>query len=148
MNTPETFMIVLVIGLAGGVAVGLQAPLTSLMSGRMGTLESIFIVHLGGAVLTGLPLLLLRGGNLGAWRSVPWYALAAGSLGLVVLGAVSYTIPRIGAATTVTLIIVAQLVTAALLDHFGLLGASVRSLDPMRLLGMVVLFAGTWLIVR
>ena len=144
----ENFILVLLVGLAGGVAVGLQGPLASMMSGRLGTLESVFIVHLGGAILAGLPLLVMRGGNLGAWRDVPWYALAAGTLGLVVLSAVSYTIPRIGIATTVTLIVVAQLATAALLDHFGLLGATVRVLDPARLVGIVVLFAGTWMIMR
>jgi transporter family-2 protein len=144
----ENLALVLIVGLAGGAAVGLQAPLTSLMSQRIGTIESVFIVHLGGAILAGIALLAVRGGNLGAWRSVPWYALAAGSLGLVVLSAVSYTIPRIGAATTVTLVVVAQLVTAALLDHFGLLGTSVRLLDPARLVGIAVLFAGTWLIMR
>ena len=37
--------------LAGGVAVALQGPLTSMMSQRVGTLESVFIVHLGGAGL-------------------------------------------------------------------------------------------------
>ncbi len=144
----EIMWLVILVGLAGGAAVGLQGPLTSLMSQRLGTIESVFIVHLGGMVLAALPLLVMGGGNLGAWRNVPWYALAAGSLGLVVLSAVSYTIPRAGAATTVTLIVAAQLVTAALLDHFGLLGAAVRSLDLGRAIGMVILFIGTWLIVR
>ena len=146
--TLENLAIVLAVGLAGGIAVGLQGPLASLMSGQLGTLESIFIVHLGGALLTGVPLLLARGGNLGGWREVPWYALGAGSLGLVILSAVSYTIPRIGVATTVTLVVVAQLVTAALLDHFGLLGATVRLIDPGRLAGIAVLLLGTWLIMR
>ncbi len=144
----QSLLLVMVVGLAGGVAVGLQGPLTSLMSQRLGTIESVFIVHLGGAILAALPLVVLGGGNLGAWRTVPWYALAAGSLGLVILSAVSYTIPRAGVATTVTLIVAAQLITAALLDHFGLLGAAVRSLDLGRVVGMVVLFVGTWLIVR
>jgi bacterial/archaeal transporter family-2 protein len=144
----ENLFLVLAVGLAGGVAVGLQGPLTSMMSERLGTMESIFIVHLGGAILAGLPLLVVRGGNLGAWRSVPWYALAAGALGLVVLGGVSYTIPRIGVATTVTLIVVAELITGALLDHFGLLGATVRVLDPARVIGILVLLVGTWLIMR
>lgn len=138
----------LLLGLAGGIAVGLQGPLTSLMSQRIGTMESVFIVHLGGAALAGLLVLLARGGNLGAWRTVPWYALGAGVLGLVVLSAVSLTIPRIGVATTVTLVVVAQLVTGALLDHFGLLGASVRTLDPARLAGIGVLLVGTWLIMQ
>ncbi len=144
----ENLLLVMAVGLAGGVAVGLQGPLTSLMSQRLGTVESVFIVHLGGTILAALPLVLLGGGNLGAWRTVPWYALAAGSLGLVILSAVSYTIPRAGVATTVTLIVAAQLITAGLLDHFGLLGAAVRTLDLGRAVGMVVLFIGTWLIVR
>ncbi len=42
----------------------------------------------------------------------------------------------------------AQSVSAALLDHLGLLGATVRVLDPARLLGIVVLFTGTWIIMR
>ena len=73
----QNLVLVILIGLAGGVAVGLQGPLSSLMSQRIGTMESVFIVHLGGGLLAGLILLAAGGGNLGAWRSVPWYALAA-----------------------------------------------------------------------
>ena len=144
----QTLILAVIIGLAGGVAVGLQGPLTSLMSQHIGTMGSVFIVHLGGAVAAGVLLLVIGGGNLGAWRSVPWYALGAGLLGLVILSAVSYTIPRIGAATTVTLIVAAQLILSALLDHFGLLGTSVRPLDLTRVVGIAVLFFGTWLMVR
>ncbi len=144
----QSAVIVIAIGLAGGIAVGLQGPLTSLMSQRLGTWESVFIIHIGGAVLASIPLFVMGGGNLGAWRGVPWYALGAGALGLIVLSAVSYTIPRMGVATTVTLIIVAQLMTAALLDHFGLLGNAVRSFDLSRLVGMIVLILGTAIIMR
>ena len=144
----DNLLIVLAVGFAGGIAVGLQGPLTSLMSERIGTLESIFIVHLGGALFAGIPLLFLTGGNLSQWRTVPWYALAAGSLGLVVLSAVSYTIPRGGVALTVTLIVVAELLTAAILDQFGWLGTAIRPLDPVRSLGIIVLFVGTWLILH
>ena len=46
----ETIIFMILIGLAGGISVGLQSPLSSLMSQRIGTLESIFIVHIGGAI--------------------------------------------------------------------------------------------------
>jgi transporter family-2 protein len=144
----QTLILAVIIGLLGGVAVGLQGPLTSLMSQYVGTMESVFIIHFGGAAMAGALLLVTGGGNLGAWRSVPWYALCAGVLGLVILSAVSYTIPRIGAATTVTLIVTAQLILSTLLDHFGLLGTSVRPIDLPRVAGVAVLFLGTWLIVR
>ena len=46
----ESILLIILIGLAGGVAVGLQSPLASMLSQRLGVLESIFIVHLGGAL--------------------------------------------------------------------------------------------------
>ncbi len=88
----DSVFLIILVGLAGGIAVGLQSPLASMLSQRLGMLESIFIVHLGGAVLSLLPLLFLGGGRLGQWRSVPWYALGAGFFGLVVIAAVSFTI--------------------------------------------------------
>lgn len=144
----QTVLLVILIGLVGGVAVGLQGPLSSLMSQRIGTLESIFIVHFGGAVVALLPLLAAGGGNLGNWRNAPWYALVAGIFGLVVLGAVSYTIPRVGVATTIILIVAGQLTVGAVLDHFGLLGAMIRPVDWGRAAGLVVISVGVWLMVR
>lgn len=143
-----TILFVVILGLLGGMAVGIQGPLSSLMSARLGLLESIFIVHIGGAILVGLPLLVRGGGNLGGWRSVPWYALGAGAFGLVVISAVSFTIPRIGVAATVTLIVAGQLAVSTVADHFGWLGAEVRPIDLTRMVGIMVLFVGVWLIVR
>ncbi len=144
----STLFLVVFLGLVGGVAVGLQSPLSSMIAQRTGSMESVFIVHLGGAVFAGTFLLLQRGGNLGQWRSVPWYALCAGALGLVVISAVNHVIPRQGAITLYFLVITGQIVIGALIDHFGLLEVSARPLDPARLVGFVVLAAGVWLVVR
>jgi transporter family-2 protein len=139
---------ILLIGLISGVAVGLQSPLASMITQRLGMLESIFIIHIGGAILVAVPLIFLGGGNLGNWRSLPWYALAAGSMGLIVVGGVSYMIPRVGVATAITLIIAGQLVISSLLDHYGLLGMQTRPMDLQRLFGLIVVFVGAWLTVR
>jgi transporter family-2 protein len=143
-----TIVLVILFGLIGGVAVGLQGPLSSMITERIGVMESIFIVHIGGALIIGVPLLMRGGGNLGEWRSIPWYALIAGGYGLVIIAAISFTIPRIGAAATVTLVVAGQLAISTMLDHFGLLGAQERHLDLPRLIGLAVLFVGVWLIVR
>jgi len=93
-------------------------------------------------------LVIVGGGHLGSWRTVPWYALGAGVLGLILVSAVSYTIPRLGIATTITLIVTGQLTVGAMLDHFGMLGATVRPLELPRLIGLGVVFVGIWLMVR
>jgi len=144
----ESILLIVLIGLAGGLAVGMQGPLASIMTQRMGAIESSFIVHAGGALLSLALLLLIGGGKMAQWRSVPWYALLAGFFGLVVLSAVSYTIPRIGVAAAIVSIVAGQIVLSAVLDHFGWLGAAVRPLDAPRLLGLGVVMLGVWLTVR
>lgn len=144
----EAAILIVLIGLVGGVAVGLQAPLASIISQKLGIFESVFIVHLGGAVLALLPLVVYSGGKLAQWRSVPWYALMAGAFGLVVIGSISYMIPRVGVAAAITTVVAGQLLVGVILDHFGLLGAAERALDVTRLLGLVVVLAGVWLTVK
>jgi bacterial/archaeal transporter family-2 protein len=139
---------VVFIGMMSGIAVGLQSPLASMITQRLGMLESIFIIHIGGAILIAIPLIIVGGGNLGNWRSLPWYALLAGSMGLIVVGGVSFMIPRVGVATSITLIIAGQLVISSILDHYGLLGVDIRHMDVPRILGLVIVFIGAWLTVR
>jgi transporter family-2 protein len=145
----EPIVIIILIGLAGGAAVGVQSPLASMISQRLGILESVFIVHLGGAIIALVSLLLfMGGGKLSQWRSVPWYALCAGVFGLIVIAAISYMIPRVGVAASITAIVAGQLLVGLFLDHFGLLGASVRPIDATRILGIAVVLTGVWLTVK
>jgi len=136
------------IALIGGVAICFQSLFSGIIGSKVGIFESVFIVHAGGMLLAGMIVAFLRGGNLGVWNTVPWYALTAGFLGVVIVGSISYAVPRIGLASTLTLAIAAQLVFGALLDHFGLLGAMQRAFDPPRIVGLLALAIGTWLVVR
>lgn len=144
----ESILLIILIGLVGGVAVGLQGPLASMISQRLGMLESVLIVHLGGALVALLPLLFLGGGKLGQWKQLPWYTLGAGVFGLVVISAISYTLPRVGVAAAIITIVAGQLLVSTLLDHFGLLGAMERPLDTTRVIGLGVVMIGVWLTVK
>ena len=144
----ETIFIIIAVGLIGGIAIGLQSPMSSLISQKLGILESVFIVHLGGAIIALIPLLFYGGGKLAQWRNVPWYALGAGFFGLVVITALSYMIPRVGVAAAITTLVAGQLLIATILDHYGLLGAAVRSLDVTRVIGLSVVLFGVWLTVK
>ena len=144
----ESILLLILIGLVGGIAVGLQAPMASMITQRLGTFESVFIVHVGGALLALLPLLFYRGGNLGQWREVPWYTLLAGGFGLIVIGALSHMIPRIGVAAAVITIVAGQMLVSTVLDHFGWLGGMGRPMDPTRAIGLAVVLVGVWITVK
>ncbi len=49
---------------------------------------------------------------------------------------------------TLTLVTMAQFGFAAAIDHFGLMGAEVRTIDGGRILGLLLLSGGTWLVLR
>jgi len=144
----QTLLLIILIGLMGGVAVGVQAPLSSIISQRLGIFESVFIIHVGGALVALIPILYYGGGKLNQWRIVPWYALCAGIFGLVVIFSMSYMIPRIGVATALIILLAGQLLVGTLLDHFGLLGTAVRPLNLTRVFGLAIVFAGAWLSVK
>lgn len=144
--TSSTLLIV--IAVVAGAAVAIQAQFMGQLDRGIGTLESMFITYGGGGLLIAIVTLTQRGGNLAAWRSVPTYTLSAGILGLMIVGGIGYTAPRLGLVVTFTLMVTAQFVVSALVGHFGLLGTPVQLLNLSRMAGIGLLLAGVWLIIR
>ena len=138
----------MIIAVIGGISVALQAQMMGLLDKSIGTVAGVFITYAGGGLLISLLLIFMRGGNIGAWQSVPWYAYSSGALGLIIVGAIGYSAPRLGLVATFTIIVSCQFIVAALIDHYGILGATVRPLDVSRMLGISMLLAGIWLTVR
>ena len=143
-----TTIMVILAGLLGGVCVGLQGPIAGAMGQRVGGLASSFIVHLGGMLLSGAVLVLTGGEKMRDWNTLPWYMLGAGVFGVILYQTINLTLPRLGASMMVMLIIVGQLVTGIVIDHFGWLGVAARPVDATRLAGVAVLLAGSYLISR
>lgn len=143
-----TILVVVLVGLMGGAAAGFQAPLAAILGRYVGIGGSIFVVHVVGTFFAALLLLIPGAATMGNLRNVPWYALLTGVLGILLVGTVTFCVPRIGAASTITLMIVGNLTVGAFLDHHGWLVDQVRTFDTSRGLGVVAVLIGTWLVVR
>ena len=138
----------IIIGLIGGVAVGIQSPIAGAMGQRVGGTASSFIIHLSGMLLSGI-LLFLRGGEkIRDWVTLPWYMLGAGIFGLILYQTINFTLPRLGGSMMIALIIIGQLLTGVVVDHFGWLGVAIRPIDPARAIGVLLLLAGGYLIAK
>ncbi len=144
--TGSTLLIVIVV--VAGAAVAIQAQFMGQLDHGIGTLESMFITYGGGGFLIAIAILIQRGGNLAAWRSVPTYTLSAGILGLMIVGGIGYAAPRLGLVVTFTIMVTTQFIVSALVDHFGLFGTTVQMLNVSRVAGMGLLLVGVWLIIR
>ena len=138
----------LLIALVSGVAITLQGQFMGLLDRTLGTKESVFITYGSGGLLVTLLMLASRGGNLRPGSGLPWYAFTTGILGLLIVGSIGFIVPRLGAARAFTLIVASQFLMAAVIDHYGFFGAAVRTVDATRAVGLVVMMAGVWLVVR
>ena len=141
-------LFVIFLAMMGGIATALQGQFMGLLSVAMGPLESVFITYSGGAVVVAMAMLVAQGGNLKAWNTVPWYALTSGLMGLVIIGAIGYVVPRLGVAAGFTVMVATQFVAGAIIDHYGLFGAMVRPMDLTKALGLGLLMTGVTLLVR
>jgi bacterial/archaeal transporter family-2 protein len=140
--------LIVLVAAAGGAAVALQAHLIGVLNARVGTLEAVFVTYGAGGLIAGLLMLAVRGGSLAAWRDIPPYAYLSGAFGLVVIGAISWSVGRLGVVRGLLLVTLAQFLLAAMIDQFGWFGADVRVLDLPRIAGIVLLLAGGWLVLR
>jgi transporter family-2 protein len=142
------YWLVILIGLIGGVAVGIQSPIAGAMGQKVGGTASSFIIHLSGMIFSGILLFLSGGEKIREWRTLPWYMLGAGIFGLILYQTISVTLPRLGSTMMITLIIIGQLLVGVIIDHFGLLGVATRHMDVSRAIGIIVLFIGGYLIAK
>jgi transporter family-2 protein len=137
-----------IIAAIGGIAVALQGQLMGAIDKQAGTLESVFVTYGGGGFIIGIIMILLRGGNLSGLSQVPWYTLLSGPMGLILIAAIGFSVPRLGLVPAFTIMVAAQFATAAFIDQFGLFGADIRPITVSRISGMLVMFLGIWLVMR
>jgi len=124
-----------------------QGTMNSAVSKAIGLSESTFIVHLIATLVMAVILFLGFGdGNWANYSRIPWYYYAGGLIGVGITYGVVMSIAKLGAAAATTSIIVGQVLTACLLDHFGIFGLEKCPLTWLKLLGIVFLALGAKLL--
>ncbi len=136
------------LGLLGGVLVSLQLPMNTVLQRYIGFWEGILVVNLAGSAVAGV--LVLTAGD-GHWQGIfqaPLYSLLGGVLGVVIVAISTFIVPHIGVLAAISVFIAGQMVTALLVDTFGAVGQSTIPLSWDRVVGMMLLLVGTWLVMR
>lgn len=71
-----------------------------------------------------------------------------GAIGAAVVLGMTTIIPKLGAGGVLSSAITGQLIMAAVIDHYGLLGAPRIALDSMRFIGIIFLLIGVNLVIH
>lgn len=125
-------------------------------------MNSTLRATLGSALVAALISFLVGSGALAAFiavtrtplparaqfAAVPAWAWLGGLLGAFYVASSVIVGPKLGAATLLALVVLGQLGTSLLVDHFGWLGFAQHPLTLVRLAGAALLFAGVLLITR
>jgi transporter family-2 protein len=134
---------------AGGL-VAMQAPINSGLGKAVGSLPAAsFSFAIGLVALVGITFVSGEGfGQIGEIGGLSWYYLIGGLLGAVYVTTVLISVRTLGAGGVTAATIAGQLSMSVLLDQLGILGLAQRELTPARVIGVALLGAGVFLVVR
>ena len=139
--------------LLAALATGALVPLQLAFNGQLGGVTrnaftaSLIVFLIGAAVLLAIviatrPTWPTAAELLAAPRTI-WIG---GLIATVYIVAIVVLTPRLGVGLTTGLILIGQITTALILDHFGLFGNPQQSLDGARAGGLALMIAGIFFI--
>ena len=133
-----------------GGLIALQAPINSMLGKATGSFQAAFISFAIGTVVLAVIAAFAKGGfgTMGEARSLSWYYLTGGVLGAAYVTAVLVTVRELGAGPVVAATIAGQLSASVVLDQFGMLGLPKDPITLGKVVGVVLLAAGVYLVVR
>lgn len=142
------FFSLFTMGVIAGSMITVQSVLNSALGKKTGNLGSVLVLTVVSISL--LVLLIILFPDTANLKHIPgvseWYLYVGGVLGVAILAAPIFLIPRIGATSTLTALVIGQLFLALIIDHFGLFSFPKIEINLMRIMGIILLVAGAILI--
>jgi transporter family-2 protein len=132
-----------------GIAITIQSGVNSqLRTAIQHPLMAAFISFVVGTIALAVLLIFSKDTipGLSQYADVNWYKYTGGLLGAFVVTVTLVSVSQIGAGNMFVLIVAGQLITAVLMDHFGVLGLKQDPVSIQKLLGICLLVAGAWLV--
>ena len=135
------------IGVIAGGLLAIQSVLNAGLGQRIGNFGSVLILTLV-SVAVLIPLIFIFPSTADL-RNLPgfseWHLYFGGVLGVLILAAPIFLVPRIGTTATLLAVIFGQSLFALIIDHFGWFGSPRIEMNLPRLLGVLLVAAGAYL---
>ena len=140
-----------ILALISGILMPTQAAINNRLSGEVNSpVLAAFISFAVGVValfvyilITGIPL-----NNLSAAKNAPAIAWTGGLCGAFFVAGTVFLVPRLGVTLTFSILILGQMLATLPIDHFGFLGTTVRQINIPRIIGVLLVLLGVFLIRR
>jgi transporter family-2 protein len=139
---------VFLMAVVGGM-IALQAPINAGLGKSTGTFAAALVSFgVGTLFLASIVVVSGKAGGVAEASNVEWYYLLGGLLGAAYVFTALVLVDEIGAGGVAAATVTGQLTLSVILDRLGVLGLEQTPLSWERLLGLALLLAGTYLVVR
>ena len=139
---------VILMAIVGGL-IALQPAVNAGLGKATGNIGAALVSFaIGTALLAVIVDVAGQAGGLAPTFDVRWYYLLGGILGAAYVFTALVTVSAIGAGGVAAATITGQLTASLVLDRLGVLGLEETPITLERVIGVVLLLAGTFLIVR
>jgi bacterial/archaeal transporter family-2 protein len=146
----KTILIGLSTALLTGLAIGVQATLTSRAGAIIGSVRTGLLTNLLGGSIAGIIILIMIFiSGVGNWK-IPSTALimmsSAGLLGVMIITGVSFSLQRVGVTAGIAIIILGQMILSVIIDTKGIGGIEPITLSFSRVAGLLLLGVSIYLL--
>ena len=129
---------------------GLGIPVLAALNVALGRqLDATFgasLILFSVALVSCLAVSSMQGGvSLAKVVEAPKHLFFAGCLLAFYIVSINYVAPRFGLGNAIFFVLLAQLLSAAVIDHFRLFDAPETRMNMLRVCGMLFMMAGVWL---
>lgn len=132
----------IVLSIIAGMAMSVQGVMNTRLGERIGNMEANAFVQGTAFALAMIVLLFWRQGSFSALGSVSKLYWLGGALGLVITLTVMLGIKSLGTTVAISIILISQLLVAALIDAFGLMGSEKIAFGWNKFVGLAVMCGG------
>lgn len=135
--------------LCAGIGIPLLAALNARLGARIGSPAFAALVLFGVALLVALAVVVItRPALSGALFGQPKHLYLGGCLVAFYVLSVTFIAPHFGVGNAIFFVLLGQLISAGLIDQFGLFGAMASPISPTRAAGIAVMALGVYLTQR
>ncbi|WP_027878418.1 DMT family transporter [Meiothermus cerbereus] len=132
--------------------IGLGFSLVGLILFQQGHFLGLNSAHPVRYALLAMTLLSLGVGIFLVWlglqQGLPWYSFLGGLVGLLVVMGTVYSVNQLGITNAITLLLVSQILAAAIFQHLGILVQEASPLSLVKLLSLSLMLLGAIAVVR
>lgn len=141
--TPETLRYAAIM-LAAGIGIPTLAALNGRLGALIGSPPAATVVLFSVALVGALTVMFITGetSKLALVAAQPRFLLLGGLLVCFYVLSVTWVAPRFGLGNAITFVLLGQLISASIIDHFGLVGAIVRHMTWTRATGLTLMALG------